>query len=431
MGMIIGYEKEKEIIRQLREMLHKAENYREHGIRIPRGLLLAGKPGVGKTVLARSLVDEGIHLVELRAATCCNSEASEAVKEVFRQAKSQKPSVLLLDELDKIAGCSSSFFMEDNDKVMKTLLQELDALSDDDVVLVVATCNDLNMIGDALVRPGRFDRTLILETPDEETRKCILKAYFERIKIPCTLDYEYLARITYGYTGAKLECLVNEAGILGMEKEEPSVTQEDIYAVINRLDFHSTEKNVVSDKEQLRRIAVHEAGHVLCALYLTPNCLFGASILPQGETQGHIRFIREENVLQSMSEIEREATVILAGHVAERIEFGEYLTGSSSDIEKATARVHYLTSREAAYGYDYVTALLYKGQFSLSSDSVKSRAAEKVAERMAAIDKYAEGILTEHRDVFTAVVNALMEKQILTRDELMTIKETMESKSAA
>lgn len=431
MGMIVGYEKEKKTISQLRDMLHKAELYREHGIRIPRGLLLTGEPGVGKTVLARSLADDGINLIELRAATCCDDEAVEAVREVFREAKAKTPSVLLLDELDKIAGFNPSFFMEDNDKVMKTLLQELDDLSANDEVLVVATCNDVNMIGDALVRPGRFDRTLTLEAPDEETRKNILKAYFDIIKLPCELDFDYLARITYGYTGAKLECLANESGILGMEKDEPLITQTDINKVINRLDFNANEKDPLSNEEQLHRVAVHEAGHAVVALFLTPNCLFGASVMPQGESQGHIRFVREENVLQSVSEIERESTVILAGHVAERIELGEHLSGSGSDIEKATARIHYLVAREAAFGYAYVTSGMFRGHDMLASDEIKTKMAEKVSERLVAIDKYAEGIINEHHDVYEAIVDALMKKQILTRDELLEIKETATGKAVA
>jgi len=422
MGIIVGYKKEKKIICQLRNMLHDAEKYRECGIRIPRGLLLTGEPGVGKTVMARSLADNNISLVELRAATCCDDEAAERIKEVFCEAKDKAPSVLLLDELDKIAGMSQSFFMEDNDSVMKTLLQELDNLTSDDFVLVAATCNDINMINDALVRPGRFDRTISIELPDEDTRKNILEAYFKMIKIPCNLDFDYISRITYGYTGAKLECLANEAGIIGLEKAKPIITQEDINTIINRLDFMSEEKSALSDKEQLRRVAIHEAGHALTALYLTPNCLFGASVLPQGESQGHIRFVREENILQSVSEIENEAVVMLGGHIAERINLGEYLSGSSSDIEKATMRIHYLVTREAAFGYDYTTCGMIRGRESCASDEIKTRATEMVTKRLNEIDSKAEKLICEHKDVYDRIVEALMEKQILTRDELLEIK---------
>ena len=305
----------------------------------------------------------------------------------------------------------------------QTLLQELDNLKQDDFVLVVATCNELCAVSDALVRPGRFDRIINIDLPDEKTRKEILKAYFGVIKVPCELDFDYLSRITYGYTGAKLECLANEAGIVGLEKESPVITQDDINAVINRLDFMAEERSAFADKDQLRRVAVHEAGHALAALYLTPDCLFGASILPQGESLGHIRFIHEENYLQSVSEAENEIAVMLAGHVAERIELGEYLTGSAGDLENATFRINHLVTREASYGYDYTTCAVMRFRETLASGEVKTRAAEMITKRLNEIDKKAEEIIRKNKRVYDMIVEELMKKRILTREELMEIKD--------
>ena len=178
MGIIVGYEKEKREITSLHDMLQNSNMYRHYGVRIPRGLALYGEPGVGKTVLARSIAGDGINIVELRSADCCEEDAPEAIKSVFEEAKRLIPSVILLDELDKIAGTSTNFFMESNDAVKKTLLQELDALSEEDDILVVATCNDTDVLGDALLRPGRFDRQLHIDLPNEETREQILEEYF-------------------------------------------------------------------------------------------------------------------------------------------------------------------------------------------------------------------------------------------------------------
>ena len=223
MGKIVGYEKERKEIAQLREMLKNSARYRKYGIRIPRGIVLYGEPGVGKTALAKSIAADGISLIELRAANCCEEDAVNELKAVFERAKNSAPAVILLDELDKIAGTSESFMMEMNDSIKKALLQELDGLNEDDDVLVAATCNDTDSIGEALLRPGRFDRRLHIEAPDEATRRLIVKEYFDRLKMKNDVDYGYIAKITYGYTGAKIECLANETGILAAEKETPVV----------------------------------------------------------------------------------------------------------------------------------------------------------------------------------------------------------------
>ncbi len=431
MGIIVGYEKEQEEIRQLREMLKNAERYRDYGVRIPRGIVLYGEPGVGKTVLAKSLAADGISLIELRAANCCEDDAVKELKEVFEKAKQATPSVILLDELDKIAGTSDRFMMEMNDSIKKTLLQELDSLSNEDNVLVVATCNDTDSLGSALLRPGRFDRQLNIEAPDEETRKLIIKEYFGRLKVKADLNFDYLSRITYGYTGAKIECLANEAGIMAMDKPEPSVDLSDIRVIMNKFAFGSNAKKPSDDLTKLRNVAVHEAGHALVALKLAPDCLFGASILPQGESCGHIQFINPDEGVGTVSEIENEAAVLLGGHIAERVVLGEYLTGADSDMRGAVGRIHYLAVSQAAYGYAGATL----GTNMRSSDSISEKLKESVCDtilkKLYDIDGMVEKLISENLELHSKIVKALMEKQTLSRDELFEIKNAAEIKSAA
>ena len=286
---IAGYEKEKEELLQLRRFLHNVGEYRKMGVRIPRGLVLYGEPGVGKTVMARAIADEGIALIEVRAADCCEENTAEKLQSAFEKAKTSAPAVLLLDELDKLAGGSRYYFMEDNDNTRKILLQELDKLAENDGVLVVATCNDIRSLGDALVRSGRFDRQLAVVPPFEKDRKKILAQYFGKLKIESELDFGYLARITPGYTGAELECIANETGIAAMEKKKRSICPDDVRKVMNRLAFHGQEEK--NNEKNNHVVAVHEAGHVLAALILTPDCIYGASILAQGGTSGHTQFI--------------------------------------------------------------------------------------------------------------------------------------------
>ena len=422
MGIIVGYEKEKREIANLHDMLQNSNMYRHYGVRIPRGLALYGEPGVGKTVLARSIAGGGINLVELRSADCCEEDAPEAIKNVFEEARKTAPSVILLDELDKIAGTSQRFFMESNDAVKKTLLQELDALSEEDDILVVATCNDTEVLGDALLRPGRFDRQLHIDLPDEETREQILEEYFARLKVEKEIDLKYLAKLTHGYTGAKLECLANEAGIMAMEKPFPSVDMNDIRVIMNKFAFGSNEKSPFSDIDDLRKIAIHEAGHALVAMLLAPNSIHGASVLPQGESAGHIQFINSENGVTSVKDIENEITVLLAGHVAERMILGEYLAGACSDISKAATRLQFLVTGCAAYGYDATPFSVHtRLREDIVSNDIKCSANTLLIKKMEEFDRFAELLIGKAYSVFEALVGNLMEKQTLTREELFEI----------
>ena len=420
---ISGYSNEKKELLNLRNMLHEASMFREKGVRIPRGIVLYGEPGIGKTVLARSIADDGISLIELRAANCCTNETEKYIRSCFEKAKESAPCVLLLDELDKIAGTSMDFFMQGNDEVNKILLQELDALSSKDSVLVVATCNNLECLGDALIRPGRFDRLIEMNLPDEKTRKEILKQYLNDITLKKRINLDQIAKITSGFTCAKLECLVNEAGILALENNKNTVTEKDIRLAMNKILFNGSERKPTKNKDELRKIAVHEAGHAVVAMYMRPDALYGASILPQGEASGHVQLFSQSNKAPSVSWVEDNIAILLAGRVAERTILGEMYLGAESDLEKAVSSMMYLISSQAAYGYRFLmnkpSPMNFRSE--MSSDSLKMDTAKIMEEKLSSLDKKAEDIINNHRKVFDRVVDALMERQVLCRDELLGI----------
>ncbi len=421
MNRIIGYEKEQRELATLADMLLRCDEFNRIGVRIPRGVVLCGEPGVGKTELARSISrkHKGIELVEIHASDYCDPDnVCQLLRQAFEQAKKKAPCVLLLDELDKSSGRLPGFLSESCDDVNKALLNLLEEIKPTDAVLAVVTCNDLNALSKSLLRPGRLDRVLTIDVPDKDTRAKILNYYFSRIRIRKALDLNEIASGTSGYSGAKLQCLTNECAILAMEKESPVIDSDDVRKVINKLEFCGNEKNPLKNAASLHRIAVHEAGHALAALMLMPESIFGASVIPQGESNGHIRFSEDENCVMSVSEVENEIAVILAGHVAERVFLGEYVTGSGSDLGMAASRAYYLAGPEGAYGYKGIAAITVAPVRGTPDREI----IETVERKLHEIDKRTAKLLTENSRLFESLVAALEEKHVLSGEELKQIK---------
>lgn len=422
MKKIVGYENEKKEILCLQKMLLNAEAYRASGVRLPKGLVLFGDPGVGKTQLAKSILTKGIKLVEICASSLSDEDALESIDRVFDFAEKNQPSVILLDEIDKFAGLSDRYYMEENSNIQKYLLKKLDNIDDDDTVLVIATCNNKMALGDALLRAGRFDRQIEVELPDDETRAKIYYEYFRRLKIKKDLDYNYLSRITPGYSGARIECLVNEVGIFAIENDLEMITVEDVRVIINRLAFSGIEKKPVRDKNKLRIIATHEAGHAMVAMFLLPDALIGASVLPQGDSNGHIHFVNPDDGVTSVGDLEKEIAVLLAGHVAEREVLGKYYIGSGDDLAGAEARIRYLTINQAAYGYEPIIGTTAYRYDMINDCETKSIARGIMANKLSVLDDRAATIIRENRALFDNLVKELMEKQTLSGDDLLRIK---------
>ena len=429
MDCIVGYENEKKELLQLRRMLHEANTYRENGLRIPRGLILCGAPGIGKTVLARSIADKGIHLEEVQASQGRGKKAQEEIQEAFRVAKMSAPSVLILDELDKSFGGGMELLTGGRDNFTKVLLQELDSIDEFSPVLVVATCNEIEPISGALLRSGRFDRILKMDIPDAETRLKILRHYLRKVKIQKKFDEKQVAKITQGYTGAQIECLVNECGIRAMEREEKVITIEDVREAINKMAFYGAVKEPLKDVNERRKIAVHEAGHAIVSLALEPESFHMATILPQGESEGHVTFVGEEGTMPSIHYMEHRVAMALGGRVAERMVYGENFLGSSSDLISAAKMMHQLLVVHAAYGYDYVMGAANAQGLPLISDEGKEATRLKVSEKLSEMDGVAERVITEQRPLFDALVELLLERQTVNREDIMDLSENRKKAS--
>lgn len=422
MKKIAGYEKEKKEILELQSFLLNIDKYKELGIRIPRGLILEGVPGVGKTKLAKAIVCDGIELVEVRAADCCDDNAAELIQDAFEEAKQKTPAVVLLDEIDKLAGTSHNFFMEDNDNIRKILLQELDGLSENDGILVVATCNDIDCIGDALMRSGRFDRRIYVPKPDEADREKILSNYFAKVKLDRTFEISEVAQITAGYTGAELECLVNESAIMAVNENESSITMDIVRRVINKIAFKSIENGSLEDDLEKRSVAIHEAGHVLVALLTMKDRIYGASILPQGNSLGHVHMLDGGGKIVTVNEKKQMLAVQLAGQIAEREVLGDISLGSEEDLRHATFLAKMLVTRHAAYGYEFAACSINPIGPSVS-ESMMHDVERKIADIFSETDQWITNALKTHSALFDKIVSALINKTVLNRDELLKLYE--------
>lgn len=336
------------------------------------------------------------------------------------------PCVLLIDELDKIAEGSPNYYMEGNDRIMKVLLQELDAQTENSGILVLATCNYFEFINPALLRSGRFDRIIGIENPSLENRAAISEMYLSKINIKKSVDVEYLAKVTNGYTGAQIECIINEAGILAMETKSMEITMPLIRTAMNRIAFKSIEGK--AGKEDERRIsAVHEAGHAIAAMTVSADTFSSATIIPQGQTKGHIHMfgiVKNYGLTGSVADAENEVMIALAGTAAEKLVFGtKYLT-SENDLDKANNILQHMITRIGGYGYDMVFNIQQQPIGPFIPEYVKEKIFRTKTEILNRLDGQATEIITSNRRWFDAVVNALVDRFTLTKEEILELKDT-------
>lgn len=418
---IAGYHKEKAELIGLRNLLANIENFRCSGVRMPRGVLLYGAPGVGKTMMAKSLATGDIACVELRSADCTREDAEEYVLAAFEEARQKSPCILLIDELDKIAESSDHFYMADNDRIMKILLQELDGQKDNSGVLVVATCNNCDYINPALLRSGRFDRIIEIGAPALEDRIEIIEYYLSKIQIEKRLDVEYFAKITAGYSGAQLECIINEAGIAVMQEELSCIDIKMLQKAMNRIAFRALEGEI-TNKEERWRVAVHEAGHAVVAMFVAPDTLTSASIIPHGKVRGHIRMMHDEEIGDSVESVENSITVGLGGTVAEEVVLGTRYMSSCDDLAKARRLLCVLITGVGAYGIEFAGHMMGNHHIEESVSAEMASEIHKIyTSKIKEFYGKAREILEGNRALLERIAHLLVEKCTLSKEELFEL----------
>lgn len=434
---VAGCEEAKEELQEIVDFLKNSKKYVEMGARIPKGVLLFGPPGTGKTYIARAVAGEaGVPFLSISGSDFVEmfvGVGAARVRDLFEQAKKRAPAIVFIDEIDAVGrmrGAGMGGGHDEREQTLNQLLVEMDGFSTNQGIIVMAATNRPDILDPALLRPGRFDRHVVLDKPDLRARVEILKVHTRGKPLSKDVDLEVIAKSTAGFTPADLENLVNEAALLAARRRKRKITMEEIEEATQRVIAGPRKKSRVISEKEKRVIAFHEAGHALAAKLL-PNTdpVREVTIVSRGAVLGHVSTVPEEDrYLVTKSQILDRVTAALAGRAAEEIMFDEVYSGAANDLEMATNLVRRMIME---FGMSEKLGPLTfgrkEGQVFLGRDLGRERDySEEVA---AAIDKEgreiinmcyerAKTLLQENRDTLILVAETLLERETLKGSEL-------------
>lgn len=343
---VAGADEEKEELKEIVEFLRNPEQFRKLGARIPKGVLLVGPPGTGKTLLAKAVAGEahvpffsisGSDFVEMFVGV-----GASRVRDLFEQAKKNSPCIVFIDEIDAVGrqrGAGLGGGHDEREQTLNQLLVEMDGFGVNDGVIIIAATNRPDILDRALLRPGRFDRQVLVDTPDVRGREAILKVHAKGKPLGDDVKLDVLAKTTVGFTGADLENLMNEAALKAAKANREFITMNDLEESIMKVIAGPEKKTRMVTEKEKRLTAFHEAGHAIAAKFQpTQDRVHQVSIIPRGRAGGYTLSLPKEDVsYSSKTEMLEEIIVLLGGRVAEKLMLGDISTGASSDIERATA----------------------------------------------------------------------------------------------
>ncbi|MBU3196409.1 ATP-dependent zinc metalloprotease FtsH [Clostridium algidicarnis] len=435
---VAGQEEAKESLVEIVDFLHKPERYAEIGARLPKGALLVGPPGTGKTLLAKAVAGEakvpffslsGSDFVEMFVGM-----GASRVRDLFKQAEEKAPCIVFIDEIDAIGKSRDTSMQGGNDEREQTLnqlLSEMDGFDSSKGVVILAATNRPEILDKALLRPGRFDRRVIVDRPDLKGREAILKVHSKDVKLGDNVDLLSLAKSTPGAVGADLANMVNEAALGAVKNNRKVVTQEDLEEAVEVVIAGKEKKDRIMSSNEKRIVAFHEVGHALVAATLdNADPVHKITIVPR--TMGALGYTMqlpaEEKYLVSKEEMIDQITVMLGGRAAEEVEFNSISTGASNDIERATQ-----TARSMVTMYGMTDKFDMMALESMSNRYLDGRPVQNCsAETAALIDsetlsiikdchKGAVELLKESKDLLVEISETLIEKETLSGEEFMSI----------
>ncbi|HET6380516.1 MAG TPA: ATP-dependent zinc metalloprotease FtsH [candidate division Zixibacteria bacterium] len=439
---VAGVDEAKQELTEVVEFLKYPEKFNSLGARIPRGVLLVGPPGTGKTLLARAVAGEagvpffsisGSEFVEMFVGV-----GASRVRDLFEQAKRNSPCIVFVDEIDAVgrqrgAGLGGSH--DEREQTLNQILVEMDGFDTNTNVIVVAATNRPDVLDPALLRPGRFDRQVVLDRPDIKGRKEILNVHIKGKPLDKTVDIDALARRSPGFSGADLANLVNEAAILAARRNKKSIGMAEFNEAIDRVVAGPERRSRIITDEEKEIIAYHEGGHAVVQRVL-PKCdpVTKVTIVSRGMALGYTMSLPEEDkYLHSKSEFEDKIAGMLGGNVAERLVFGDTTTGSSNDIEKATnlARAmvtqYGMSDKLGPLTFGKKEEMVFLGREIAEQRNYSDEVAAKIdAEVREIIDRAYERateVLTRYRDVLDRLAALLIERETIEADEFEALFE--------
>jgi cell division protease FtsH len=439
---VAGVDEAVEELQEIKEYLENPAKFQAMGAKVPKGLLLYGPPGTGKTLLGRAVAGEaGVPFLSISGSDFVEmfvGVGAARVRDLFEQAKQSAPAIVFIDEIDAVGrhrGAGLGGGHDEREQTLNQLLVEMDGFDAKTGVILMAATNRPDILDPALLRPGRFDRQIVIDRPDLEGRKGILRVHGRGKPLDETVELDVIARRTPGFTGADLANVINEGALLTARRGKPAITMMELEEAIDRVVAGPERRTrLISDREK-RIIAYHEGGHALVA-YLLPNAdpVHKISVIPRGRALGFtLTLPTEDKFLVAREELIDELAMLLGGRVAEELIFGDITTGAQNDLDRATKiarqmvteygmsdRLGPLTlgqkSGEVFLGRDFASHPDYSDQVAFEIDS----------EIRALIDQAhdeALEILTEHRDRLDRIAEALMEKETIEKEDLVTLLE--------
>ena len=424
---VAGLKEEKEDLVEVVDFLKAPEKYTQVGARIPKGVLLVGPPGTGKTLLAKAVAGEaGVPFFSISGSDFVEmfvGVGASRVRDLFEEGKKHAPCIIFIDEIDAVArrrGSGLGGGHDEREQTLNQLLVEMDGFEDNDSVIVMAATNRRDILDPALLRPGRFDRQILVGYPDVKGREAILKVHTRNKPLAPDVDLETIAKSTVGFTGADLENLVNEASLLAARKNKKAITKDELEEASIKVVAGPEKKSKVITEDEKKLTAYHEGGHALCTYYSkSQDKVHQVSIIPRGQAGGFTMSLPvKDKSYVSKNEMYENIVVLLGGRVAEKLILDDISTGASNDLERATSTARNMVTRygfsdnlgpvvygqgdhEVFLGRDYTNTPSY-------SDNVAAEIDNEIRTLIESAFTDAEKILNEHMDKLHVVAKYLM-----------------------
>ena len=441
---VAGADEEKEELQEMVDFLKNPRNYTELGARIPKGVLLVGPPGTGKTLLAKAVAGEaGVPFFSISGSDFVEmfvGVGASRVRDLFDQAKKVAPAIVFIDEIDAVGrhrGAGLGGGHDEREQTLNQLLVEMDGFAVNEGIIVMAATNRRDILDPALMRPGRFDRQVTVNYPDQNGRVAILKVHSKGKKLDANLDLDNIAKRMPYATGADLENVMNEAAILAARARKKLIDQQLLIDAIARVQMGPEKKSHKVNEKDRRMVAIHEGGHAIVG-HMLEGCdeVHLITIVPRGQAAGHtLALPAEEHDNMSRSQLLDQITMMLGGHAAEDVGLGEIYTGSSSDLKRATEICRKMVTQ---FGMSDNIGTIYLGsdqevfvgmEFGQSreySEEIAAKIDREVASILASCYEKAKKILTENKDRLEKLTQALLEQETLNRAEFVALMENGE-----